>query len=74
MPFRKGYEGVYDQATLDRLQDILECIWLAIVDAGQTSVAREDVARMIISAYDSGMKLEVIGDSVIAEIGERESS
>jgi hypothetical protein len=49
VPFRKGYEGIYDQATLEHLQDILEFVWRALVDGGTPpSVSREDVARMVI--------------------------
>ena len=32
MPFREGYGGVYDEATLARLQDIFEYVWLALAD------------------------------------------
>jgi hypothetical protein len=68
MPFRKGYEGVYDQATLERLQDILEFVWLAITDAVAPSMSRENVASLVLAAHESGMTPERIKEHVLDEI------
>ncbi len=55
MRFRKGYEGIYDQTTLERLQDILEFVWLAVNDAVAPSISREDVASLVLEAHKAGM-------------------
>jgi hypothetical protein len=68
MPFRKGYEGVYDQATLARLQDVLEYVWLAITDTLAPSVSREEVARQVLAAHESGMPPERIKEQVLVEL------
>jgi hypothetical protein len=68
VPFRKGYEGVYDQASLERLQEILEFVWLALVDGGTPPVSREDVARMIIAAYEQGVPPERMKVQLVQEI------
>jgi hypothetical protein len=68
MPFRKGYEGVYDQATLDLLQDILEFVWLALSDAFAPSVSREKIAGMVLAAHNGGMTPDRIKEQVIDEI------
>lgn len=68
MPFRKGYEGVYDQATLDLLQDILEFVWLAMTDAFAPSVSREKIAGMVVAAHKAGMTPDRIKEHVIDEI------
>jgi hypothetical protein len=47
VPFRKGYEALYDQTTLADLQDTLEHVWLAIKDVHVGLVAREDIAQLI---------------------------
>jgi hypothetical protein len=67
MPFREGYAGVYDAATLARLQDIFEYVWKEMI-AGRVPVFdRDDVARMIIKAHDSGMDAEAIKAVLTAE-------
>ena len=67
MPFRKGYAGVYDQATVAHMQDTHEQIWLAIKDVGG-SVSREDIARLIIAAYEAGVASDLIKEQVLAGI------
>jgi chemotaxis protein histidine kinase CheA len=67
MPFRKGYAGVYDQTTLAHLQVTLEQVWLAITDNG-VSVSREDIARLIIAAYEAGVASDRIKEQVLAGI------
>lgn len=67
MPFRKGYVGVYDQPTLDQLQDILEFVWLAIAD-GTPPVSLEDVARMILAGHETGLTPDRIKEEVVREI------
>jgi hypothetical protein len=67
MPFREGYGGVYDPATLARLQDILEHVWQAMVDGKTPIFSRDDLAGMIIRAYDSGMPAETIKEVLVAE-------
>jgi hypothetical protein len=66
MPFRQGYEGVYDQATLARLQDVFEYIWLAITDTLAPLVSREDIARQVLAAHESGMPPDRIKEQVLA--------
>jgi hypothetical protein len=68
MPFRKGYEGVYDQATLERLQDILEFVWLAITDAVAPSISRDDLARLVLEGHEAGMSPDRIKEHVIRHI------
>jgi hypothetical protein len=53
--------GVYDQATLERLQDILEFVWLAITDAVAPAMSRENVASLVLAAHESGMTPRVNG-------------
>jgi hypothetical protein len=69
MPFREGYGGVYDPATLARLQDIFEHVWQAMVDGKAPIFSRDDLARMIIKAYDSGMPADAIKEVLTADIG-----
>jgi hypothetical protein len=71
MPFREGYGGVYDPVTLARLQDILEHVWQAMVDGKTPIFSRDDLARMIIKAYDSGMPAETIKEVLAAETDTR---
>ena len=66
MPFRKGYEAVYDQATLARLQDVFEYVWLAITDTLAPSVSREEVARQVLAAHESGITPDRIKEQVLA--------
>jgi hypothetical protein len=74
MPFRKGYEGIYDQATLDQLQDVLEFVWLAIVADRRATLCRENVARMILTSHESGMTPVRIKEQVVREILRKESA
>jgi len=67
MPFRRGYTGVYDHTTLAQLQDTLEQVWLAINEVGG-SVSREDIARLIIAAYEAGVASDRIEEQVLAGI------
>jgi hypothetical protein len=62
MPFRDGYTRVYDKATLARLQDIYEYVWLAMVDLDEPKLTRDDLAGMIIGCHDKGMSAEAIKD------------
>jgi hypothetical protein len=68
MPFRNGYEGVYDQATLNLLQEILEFVWLAMTDAFAPSVSREKIAGMVVAAHKAGMTPDHIKEQVFNEI------
>jgi hypothetical protein len=69
MLFRQGYNGIYDQETLTKLQDILEFVWLAIIDDGQAgSVSREEIARMIFAAYARDLSPESIQRAVIRNL------
>jgi hypothetical protein len=68
MPCRKGCEGDYDQATLARLQDVFEYVWLAITDTLAPSVSREEVARQVLAAHESGMSPDRIKEHVIVEL------
>jgi hypothetical protein len=65
MPFRHEYSDADDQQTLDRLQDVFEYVWLALVDMNQSSPSREQVARFIIEAHETGMSPEQMKDFVI---------
>ena len=60
MPFRKGYEALYDKTTLADLQDTLEHVWLAIKVVHVGLVAREDIAQLIISAKEARIKEQVL--------------
>jgi len=66
MPFRKGYEGVYDQATLALLQDVFEYVWLANTLA--PLVSREEVARQVLAAHEAGLAPDSIKERVLAEL------
>ena len=68
MPSCKSYEGVDDQATLARLQDVFEYVWLAITDTLAPSVSREEVARQVLAAHESGMPPERIKEQVLVEL------
>jgi hypothetical protein len=68
MPFRKGYEGVYDQATLALLQDVFEYVWLAITDTLAPLVSREEIARQVLAAHESGLAPDRIKEQVLAEL------
>jgi hypothetical protein len=69
MPFRQGYEGVYDQATLALLQDIFEYVWLAVADSlSSTEVSREYIAHRILAAHEAGLTPEAIRNRVILEL------
>jgi hypothetical protein len=68
MPFRHEYSDVYDQLTLDRLQDIFEYVWLAVVDIRRSPPSREQVARLIIEAHEAGMTPEQMKDFVIKKV------
>ena len=67
MPFRKGYAGVYDQTTLAHLQDTLEQLWVAIEEV-RARVSREDLASLIIAAYEAGVASDRIKEQVLAGI------
>jgi hypothetical protein len=69
MLLRDAYKDGHDEATLTLLQDILEYVWLAIVDGDICSgVTRESVARRIIAAHEAGLTPEAIKNRVILEI------
>jgi hypothetical protein len=67
MPFREGHAGVYDAATLARLQMIFEYVWQEMIGGRAPIFARDDVARMIIKAHDAGMDAETIKSVLTAE-------
>ena len=69
MPFREEYAGVYDAGTLARLQDIFEYVWKEMIGGRAPIFDRDDVARMIIKAHDSGMDAETIKAVLTAEAG-----
>ena len=60
MPFREGYSGIYDATTLGRMQDIFDHVWKQMINGKAPIFARDDLARMIIKAHDSGMDAETI--------------
>jgi hypothetical protein len=66
MPFRKGYEGDYDQTT--DLHDTLEQVWLAIKDVHVGLVSREDIAQLITAAREAGVASDRIKEQVLAGI------
>ena len=53
MPFRNGFDDVYEQSTLKLLQGIFESVWPALGEAS-TRTSREEVARCILAAYRAG--------------------
>ena len=68
MPFREGYNGVYDEATLAHLQDIFEYVWLAMVDLGEPKITRDDLAGMIIGCHEKGMSVEAIKEFMTVDL------
>jgi hypothetical protein len=68
MPFREGYAGVYDEATLARLQDIFEYVWLAMVDLGEAKTTRDELAGMIIGCHEKGMSAEASKEFLAADL------
>jgi len=71
MPFREGYAGVYDAATLIRLQNIFEHVWQEMIKGRAPIFDRDELARMIIKAHDTGMDADTIKSILTAEIGFR---
>jgi hypothetical protein len=69
MPFRDGYTGVYDAATLAKLQGIFEYVWQEMIDGRAPIFDRDDLARLIIKAHDSGMDAETIKAVLTTEAG-----
>ena len=67
MPFRDRYIGVYDAATLAKLQNIFEYVWQEMIGGRAPIFDRDEVARMIIEAHDSGMDDETIKAVLTAE-------
>jgi hypothetical protein len=75
MPFRQGYEGVYDHATLALLQDIFEYVWLAVADSlSSKEVTRDYIAHRIIAAHEAGLSPEAIKNRVILELTQKNLS
>ena len=70
MPFRRGYEGIYDRDTLDHLQDVFEAVSLIVADA-KLSVGRGEIVQLILDAHNSGMPSAKIRQHVIYEIFRR---
>ena len=68
MTFREGYGGVYDDATLARLQDIYEYVWLSMVDLGAPKITRDDLAGMIIGCHEKGMNAEAIKEFLTVDL------
>jgi hypothetical protein len=68
MPFREGYAGVYDEATLVRLQDIYEYVWLAMVDLGEPRITRNDLAAMIMGCHEKGMSAEATKEFLTVDL------
>jgi hypothetical protein len=71
MPFREGYGGIYDEATLARLQDIFEYVWLALAHAGEPNMSRNDLAGMIIGCHEKGMTAEVIKEFLTVDLSRK---
>jgi hypothetical protein len=67
MPFRRGYESIYDRDTLDQLQEVFDAVWLIVLDAG-VSLRRDDIVRMILHAHEAGMSPTQIRQHVIYEV------
>jgi hypothetical protein len=67
MPFRNGFDDVYEQSTLELLQSIFDSVWPAISEA-PNPVSRGEVARRILMAYRAGNSLEQIKQSVLNSI------
>ena len=68
MPFREGYGGVYDEATLARLQDIFEYVWLALSDLSEPKMSRDDLAGIIIGCHEKGTSAEAIKEFLTADL------
>jgi hypothetical protein len=69
MPFRDGYTGAYDAATLAKLQNIFEYVWQEMIGGRAPIFDRDELARMIIKAHDSGMDAQTIKAVLTAEAG-----
>jgi hypothetical protein len=67
MPFRYGPPGAYDAATLAKLQNIFEYVWQEMIGGTAPIFNRDELARMIIKAHDSGMDAETIKAVLTAE-------
>jgi hypothetical protein len=70
MPFRSGFDDIYDQNTLALLQGIFDSVW-PILSEANTSISREELARRILAAYRSGCPPEQINDAVLRSYGNK---
>jgi hypothetical protein len=64
MPFRNGFDDVYEQSTLELLQGIFDAVWPSLREANST-VSREEVARRILAAYRAGNSPDQISAMVL---------
>ena len=67
MPFRDGFDDVYEQSTLELLQGIFESVWPALGEAN-TRTSREEIARRILAAYRAGSSPEQIKEAVLRSV------
>jgi hypothetical protein len=64
MPFRDGYNGLFDPPTLKALQEIFDAVWASVVASG-ASTSRTEVAQIIVRAHQSGMPWGQISEHVL---------
>ena len=67
MPFRSGFDDIYEQSTLELLQGIFDSIWPALGEAN-TSISREEIARRILAAHRAGNSPEQIKEVVLRSV------
>jgi hypothetical protein len=67
MSFRWDYRHVYDQQTLDRLEEVFDSVWPIVLDAG-LSLGRQDIVRMIVDAHEAGRSPPQIRQHLIYEL------
>ena len=59
---------MYDEATLARLQDVYEYVWLVMVDLGEPKITRDNLAGMIIGCHEKGMSAEAIKEFLTVDL------
>lgn len=67
MPFRSGFDDIYEQSTLELLQSIFESVWPVLGEAN-TRTSREEIARRILAAHRAGNSPEQIKKAVLSGI------
>lgn len=67
MPFRSGFDDIYEQSTLDLLQGIFDSIWPVLGEAN-TSTSQQEIARRILAAYRAGNSPEQIKEAVLRSV------